>query len=249
MNVVFVLLHWVIVSVSDYVSAVCCLQSITPEELGEIWKGFEYDAEPFSEPLQTARTSSDAAALVAANSDAAAAAGAARSSFDAPPAAAVPPAAAPEASAVAAAAAAPAAAPPAAVAAPAAAAVQPPAAAAAAQPPAAAAAAAAEAAGQPSLQSLLPAGMVLQALELDQWLYTDPNGNQQGPFTRTDILDWAESGRGRGLPGGGGGGFGGVSATTRVAIAHQGTAGCMRKGKLLEGFPPLFLYTVVQSGL
>jgi hypothetical protein len=56
---------------------------------------------------------------------------------------------------------------------------------------------------QPLLQSLLPPGMVVQALEHDQWLYKDPSGNQQGPFSRSDILDWAEQG-GRVNTGGGG---------------------------------------------
>jgi hypothetical protein len=44
------------------------------------------------------------------------------------------------------------------------------------------------------LVSMLPPGMLLQALEHDEWIYKDPNGNMQGPFSRSDILDWTEQG-------------------------------------------------------
>lgn len=149
------------------------VQDITPEELGEVWKGYIYA----EHELGPSRASLDHATAA----DAAAAAPG-RSSFEAAaPAATVPaaPAAAPIAAAVPEPTPAPVAPTPAAAAAARPAAVQPPAAA---VPP------------QPSLQSLLPPGMVVQALEHDQWLYKDPSGNQQGPFNRTDILDWAEQG-------------------------------------------------------
>eukprot|EP00879_Flechtneria_rotunda_P007431 GHRR01007795.1.p1 GENE.GHRR01007795.1~~GHRR01007795.1.p1 ORF type:complete len:960 (+),score=441.08 GHRR01007795.1:72-2951(+) len=40
----------------------------------------------------------------------------------------------------------------------------------------------------------LPAGMSLEAIAVDQWMYKDPQGVEQGPFHKADILDWFESG-------------------------------------------------------
>jgi hypothetical protein len=28
----------------------------------------------------------------------------------------------------------------------------------------------------------------------DQWMYRDPQGNMQGPFTKQDLIDWFEAG-------------------------------------------------------
>ncbi|KAF8061160.1 VAMP713 [Scenedesmus sp. PABB004] len=39
----------------------------------------------------------------------------------------------------------------------------------------------------------LPPGMPLAALEADTWVYRDPQGAEQGPFCRSDILDWFEA--------------------------------------------------------
>jgi hypothetical protein len=146
--------------------------------MGEIYKGYTYESDerqrhsldlvpPSAAAAAAARTGSggDAAAPAAAAAAAAAGADAAGSAGNG---AATPPAAAGAA----------------------------PAPAADAGASAAAAAAAQQAPQGPSQQllELLPPGMSYDALVHDQWLYRDPQGQQQGPFPRSDILDWAESG-------------------------------------------------------
>jgi hypothetical protein len=59
--------------------------------------------------------------------------------------------------------------------------------------PAAAAAAAPPAVVLPLLPEL-PPGMPPAAIEADQWVYRDPNGLEQGVFSKADILDWFENG-------------------------------------------------------